>query len=469
MKEIYRIPQKFWSLFKSQNRYIYIESLLLIYDEYLYNDYFLTKDTCIQLISDYFSNRIIDISVDEEEEDMDNLEPMASKILSRLIRFTWLKKVEDYSSFTTNIIISEYASVFIEIFKKLDNPEYDDTDIYIQNIYANIYSFYHDDKAGIELLKTALVNTTKLNRVLQDMLHNMDKFFGSLLDQENYEELLQEHLTVYVETMVNKKYGLLKTNDNFYIYKNDIRKLLRCIQEDEQRLYLLQNKMMVEGKKQEDVEYEIMEIIDGVEHGMINIEKRISHIDTEHSKYIRATVSRLEYLLSNDDNMKGNVIKLLNVLGGDKKEELLTRISESMQLNDFSIITQESFYKKRGRRKVFEETVEIEELAVDELTKEDILRINRNKNRYNKGQIEHFILDQMENGIYKTEDHPIASAEEFELLVLAYDYSIRKNSPFQVIPGEKEIMENGMYRYPKMTFIKKGNTPVDEREGGYND
>lgn len=45
-----------------------MESLILIYDEYLYNDYFLTKETCIQLLADYYSNRIVDISVDEESK-----------------------------------------------------------------------------------------------------------------------------------------------------------------------------------------------------------------------------------------------------------------------------------------------------------------------------------------------------------------------------------------------------------------
>lgn len=113
MKEIGKIPQSFWGLFQSQNRYIYMESLMLLYDEYLYNDYFLTRETCIQLLADYFANRFVDISADEEEDEMDKTEPMATRILYRLIRFSWLKRLEDYSSFTTNIVIPEYASALL--------------------------------------------------------------------------------------------------------------------------------------------------------------------------------------------------------------------------------------------------------------------------------------------------------------------------------------------------------------------
>jgi hypothetical protein len=463
MKEIHKIPQQFWSLFKSQNRYIYMESLMLIYDEYLYNDYFLTRESCVQLIAEYFSNRIVDISADDEEEDVDLYEPMAIKILNRLIRFTWLKKVEDYSSFKTNIVIPDYSSMFIEVFKRLLNPDSNDTDLYIQNVYTNIYSFYHDGKAGIELLKSAMINTTRLNRSLQDMLHNMDRFFGALLEKDNYEELLQEHLTVYVETIVNKKYSLLKTSDNFYIYKNDIKRLLRLIREDENRLNSLKNKMMAEGKALEDIEYEIMEIIYGLEHGIINMEKRISHIDTEHSKYVRATVSRLEYLLSNDDSMKGNVIQLLNMLGGEKKEEILGKTADTIQINDFTIVTPESLYKKRGKRKVFEETVEVEEIIEEELSKEDILYINRNKTRYSKVQIEQFVLGKMDNGIYRSGEHPIQSDEEFELLILAYDYSIRKSSPFRVVPGDYGKISNEKYTYPDVVFKKKEAMNLEQK------
>jgi hypothetical protein len=455
MKEIYKIPQLFWSLFKSQNRYIYMESLMMIYDEYLYNDYFLTRESCIQLIAEHFSNRIVDITAEDEEEEADKFEPMATKILNRLIRFTWLKRVEDYSAFKTNIILPDYSSMFIEVFKRLLNPDSNDTDLYIQNVYTNIYSFYHDSKAGLELLKSALINTTRLNRSLQDMLHNMDRFFATLLEKENYEDLLKEHLTVYVDTIINKKYSLLKTGDNFYIYKNDIKTLLRLIQEDDSRLNTLLQKMTAEGREKEAVETEIADLIYGIEHGIINMEKRIAHIDTEHSKYVRATVSRLEYLLNSDDGLKGNIIQLLNLIGGEQREELLGKAANTLQINDFTVITPDSLYKKRGKRKVFEETVEAEEVIEKELTKEEILRINHNKNRYSKEQIEQFVIHKMSNGFYYTREHPVETPEDFELLILAYDYSVRRSSPFYVVPGGTGIITKGGYTYPDMIFRMK--------------
>lgn len=455
MKGIYNIPEQFFSLFISRNRYIYMESLLLIYEEYLYNDYFLSKETCIQLLSDCFANRLVDISADDTEEDIDKLEPIATRIFTRLVKFGWLRKIEDYGAFKTNVVIPDYASIFIETFAKLDNPEADETDLYIQNVYTNLYSFYYDNKAGIELLKTAMVNTAKLNRALQDMLHNMDKFFETLLKQESYEDLLQEHLNGYVDNIVNKKFALLKTGDNFYIYKNDIKTLLKQIREDEERQYLLKKKMMLSGKTSEETGNELIEILDHVERGVSNMEKRIARIDSEHSKYVRATVRRLEYMLNNDDNVKGNVVKLLGMMNEKRKDKMLEKIGDTILINDSTVLSKDSMYQRRGRRKTFEDTVEAEKIVESDLTAEEILKLNQNKNRYSKKEIESFILDRMDRGVYTTDEESVRTQEEFELLILAYDHSIRRKSPYVVQKQEQELVQNNKYSYPRLTFVLK--------------
>jgi hypothetical protein len=398
---------------------------------------------------------LVDISADDTEEDIDNLEPIATRIFTKLVKFNWLRKIEDYGTFKTNVVIPDYSSIFIETFQKVNDPEADETDLYIQNIYTNIYSFYYDNKAGIELLKTAMVNTAKLNRALQDMLHNMDKFFETLLKQESYEDLLQEHLNGYVDNIVNKKYALLKTGDNFYIYKNDIKTLLRKIREDEDRQFLLKRKMIANGKMADDVEIELFEILEHVERGIANMEKRISRIDSEHSKYIRATVRRLEYMLNNDDNVKGNIVKLLGLMNEKRKDIIIEKIATTILINDFTIISEESMYKKRGKRKTFEDTIEVDNNSETDLTVEEILKLNKNKTRYSKIEIEEFVMEKMKNGIFSTNDYLISTESDFELLILAYDHSMRKKSPYQVRKEEHEIIVNRKYSYPRITFELK--------------
>lgn len=467
MNELKKIPQEFWNIFRSTNRYIYIESLIVIYEEYLYNDYFLTRDTGIRLLAEHFEGRIIDVSGDEDEIEADGNEPTSMQIMNKLTGFGWLRKVEDYVNFKTNLVIPDYAATLIESFIYLNNPNDQETDIEIQNIFSNLYSFYNDKKLGIEMLGSAKQNATKLNRSLQNMLHNMDRFFESLLEKNTYEEVLTEHLEVFVETEINRKYGLLKTSDNFYKYKNDIKDLLHLLQKDESRLYLLKRKILLENPNRTtlEIEIEFHDLIYEIERSITNIEKRIANIDAEHSKYIRATVSRMEYLLSRDQNLKGNLITLLNILSDQRSNRITREITEKIGLNDFAINTEDAFYKKRVKKNVIEETDEPEEKIEEELSTAEILRANKSRTRFNKAQIEGFVLSRMKDGIYLVSEHPITCKSEFELLILAFDYSYRVKSPFEVIRESDEILVNGEFSYPKATFkLKSERTQTKEKE-----
>ncbi len=124
---MHEIPERFWSLFRSVNRATYIEALLKINEEYEYSNYFLSREMCIQLLSSYFAQKRYVIWQDELEEEEDQLEPPATRVLNWLLKTGWLRKVDDYSTMTVNIVIPDYAAVMIEAFHRLSNEQEDDT------------------------------------------------------------------------------------------------------------------------------------------------------------------------------------------------------------------------------------------------------------------------------------------------------------------------------------------------------
>lgn len=450
MQLLYEIPESFWSLFRSPNRNTYMEALLKINEEYQYNSYFLSREVCIQILGDYFAQRRVMMQQEELESELDILEPPATRILNWLLKAQWLKKLDDYYMQVTNIIIPDYAAIFIEAFERLSNDEEDDTQIYIQNIYAILFSFKNDPRANTSLLKTALVNVRKLNKSLQDMLHNMDKFFTSLLEQKNYADLLKEHLEGYVEEIINKKYHILKTSDNFYLYKTDIKGWIREMQSDIQWI-----STMSQREQKEIAQGDMLRILDDIERGFDDIEHRISFMDREHMKYVRATVTRLNYLLNGEADRRGLVIQLLNELAeGAAQEEKIKEVSSRLNLSSFEILSDKSLYKKRRQKSSFQTENGPEEVR-EELSREEILKLNRLHNRYSKKQIETFMESRMKNGRMKVSESGIETMEDFEQLILAYDYAIRKGSVFAVESQEVELIENGQYRYPDLTFIKR--------------
>ena len=504
MNYIYEIPAGFWSLFRSVNRDIYIEALLVLGDEYQYNNYFLSREACVQILSEMCSacRYTFEREEDETEEDQDAALP--GRILNWLLRHGWLRKVEDYMAMTVNIVIPDYAAVLIEAFERLVHDDMEDTQVYIQNVYATLFSFKHDNRLNLSMLRTALVNTKRLNKSLQDMLHNMDKFFERLLEQKSYKTLLKEHLEGYVEEVVRQKYHILKTSDNFYIYKMDIKRCLKEMREDEAWVERVRAKQRADRMQKEHQGFEeprsarpdagseesrsvrpgveagsrslsqslpfsrrsreedVLDLLDQIERGFDDIEHRIANMDREHSKYVRATVSRLNYLLSDETERHGMLIQLLNHLGAEedpeRQAEKISQTAERMNLSELTILNENPLYKRRRRRRFEEDLAAEEENA--ELSKEDILRLNRLRHRFTKKQIEEFLDSHMEDGVLETRKLTLSGDEEFEKLILAYDISMRKNSKYEVLMQEAktgEQLSDGPYHYPPMAFVPRQN------------
>lgn len=445
------VPDTFWTLFRSVNREVYIEALLCISREYEYSNYFLTREMCLQILSDMNAKNRLRLEREETETEYDMLETPASRILNWLVRTGWLKKIDDYSSLATNIVIPDYAAVFINAFETLVSQDMEETEVYIQNVYATLHSFRNDPRVNLNMLRTALVNTRKLNKALQDMLHNMDRFFERILQADTYSALLREHLEGYVEAVVKKKYHILKTSDNFYIYKTDIKQCLREMREDENWLERVREKADVSGDQKEDV----LDLLDMIERGFDDIEHRISNMDREHSKYVRATVTRLNYLLSGETDTKGLIVQLLNRMSScENQEEMIRTAASKMNLSRLEILSGKSLYRRRKSRGDFISRMEPEQEA-EELDREAVLRMNRIHVRYSREEIESFIRTHMENEVMDTAELGQMTEEEFEKLILAYDYSVRKNSKYVTVQEKTEQIQNGKYRYPELKFVQR--------------
>ena len=123
------------------------------------------------------------------------------------------------------------------------------------------------------------------------------------------------------------------------------------------------------------------------------------------------------------------MIQLLKTIGDSKdSEEKIEKVGQSMNLSHFEVLSEKSLYKKR-RRRDFASQVEEEQ--------------------------QHFIEAYMHDDHMEVKDIDIRDEESFEKLILAYDYSTRRNSKYKVIEREDELIDNGSYRYPALTFVRR--------------
>ena len=215
----------------------------------------------------------------------------------------------------------------------------------------------------------------------------------------------------------------------------------------------IQERSEAAGDNREDV----LELLDLIERGFDDIEHRIANIDKEHSKYIRATVTRLNYLLNGENDTKGLIVQLLNLMSAadsDRRAEMIKAAGTKLNLSHLEILSEKSLYKRRRSRRDFISRMEAER-ETEDLGREEVLKMNRIQVKYSRAEIEEFIQSHMVGDVMDAGKLEDMSEDDFEKLILAYDYSTRRNSRYAAVEEESEMVENGRFRYPDLRFIQR--------------
>ena len=74
---------------------------------------------------------------------------------------------------------------------------------------------------------------------------------------------------------------------------------------------------------------------------------------------------------------------------------------------------------------------------------------------YSQKEIEAFIEGSMADGKMVVDEQTIHSDQDFEKLILAYDYSTRRKSPYKVEEEDSEMVHSGGYTYPRLVFVRR--------------
>ena len=140
----------------------------------------------------------------------------------------------------------------------------------------------------------------------------------------------------------------------------------------------------------------------------------------------------------------------------EDQDKILKDVSQKMNHSFLEILSAKSLYKRRKSRADFISQMEMQE-EIEDLDREDVLKLNRIQMRYSRAEIEDFIETHIENGMMDAEALKEMKEEDFEKLILAYDYSTRRSSKYRVLEEEPEMVVNGQYRYPNLKFVPRRN------------
>lgn len=458
-----------FSLFSGKNKYIYMESLMILYSFILNEDVIIKKYEFLFALKEkekFLSSFDIDeesLSKKEKEELKDSsTQVRASFILNRLIETNWINVVMDIDTYEEIIILPPYT---ISLLKSFFDIVSDEESPYVSLVHSTYSELKLEDEEKDDLLYATLLrsyeNTKKLKIELITLSHSIKLFQNKLTKLFKTNEVLIAYFDVYKKKISDRYYHPLKTFDSVAKYKRPIIKILnKWIENKEIRDKLIfQASISSSTNKKEDIESDIITKVNYITDTYESINKLISNVDKENNLYTKASTQKILYLNNQDKSIKGhleNIFKYYAANINEHKElaKLLSNMQDSFSFFEQGYINSESItlpllkkYKEKG------EPMEIFSSYSDD-TMMDIF-IEETKSLYSDERISSY-MNEVFGKKYEitSKDFKI---KDFDTLILIMLASVKyDNNTFYKVEinlDNKEII-NGDYIIPDFKYIK---------------
>lgn len=365
------IPENFFNPLVSKNKVIYSDCIFLLYKSMSSQLSFgVERDVVIDIIKDYFDNNE-DLNL-AEENDLSNSRDKASIVLRRLVEYGWFN-VETTNNYIQIVSFNDYA---IEITKTLQNIltnkklEYEG---YIVTIYSLIKNPALTNK-GI-LITQVYENTEKLITGLKSLNANIKKYIEELTKHSSVKEIMAALLDDYRQNIGDKAYHRLKTSDNVSKYRPLIVETLKKFMNDEEFIKEAAIKIsdMDEISIEEGIENTKIYIREVIE-AFSNIDNIIEEIDKKNSQYQKSALNRAKFLLSNSEDLTGQIKSILQYITEETQEGDLNlkAIYEIDLIEDLFKLYNQSFIDEASLKEPMEGKKDFypEEVQIPEIDKE---------------------------------------------------------------------------------------------------
>lgn len=458
------IPHNFFNIFLSGNRELYIQSLLLIYDETKNNNYDLTQNQCFIILSRYHDENIFKYKSEAFDIDVPSdkiIENYAKLILKNLTYYGWLEEITVIEEKTVYLSMPSYSIQFLEAIRNIINPATFQTEKCITNIYLNIKEVSKDNLLSWLHVQIAFDSILELERLYREMTFNLKIYYNRLLEKDSISNLIEEHFDNYTNSPLFNKYFSLKTDDNVYKFRYEIIAKVNNIINDVDLIAVVAKQIVTKKQIDEnDAEDELLINLDKIKNTLEDIDKKQNIVNKKHNQYVGATLDRINYLKNRDEDFKGNMIKILNIIADSKDEEIIDVINKQKRLNNYLLYSQKSVYREKAKKESFNGQAIIglikeEDDEVIKQQKNDIIAKNNTKSiyKFRDSVVEEFINRNMTGrDIVTTIDFVIENNEDFIKFVMAYKLTQKKKFKYKAIILNEAIIDLGRWRLPNIEF-----------------
>jgi hypothetical protein len=451
-----KIPENFFSILVSKNKNLYIDALFVLRDAFK-QEMSISKENIISRLINSLEDEINqeDFSEDENVSDLkdNNITGKAYFLLRKLEWAGWIEREMQRDSFEEFIILPDYSIKFINLLYSFTEEKQVEYNSYVFATYTALKFASTEKNETYNAVITAYNNTIQLIDELKSVYNSLGRFHRKMCNQDDVNNIISQHFFEYKEysdEMIFPRF----TRDSVPRYRLPIIELLTEILADEERL---QNAINVaysskRYKTKEDAENDILNKIRTISEIYENIGTTMNEIETKNNDYVRASVKRIQYLLTNDKELKG---KLVHILKNSKNEQVIDKMIDQLQLSRQEYLSNDSVYirtkntKKQGKSMPVKQSKPIDSRALYDFAKSL-------ENMYSNKTINEFMEKNFKNKPFiSSSEIELNTTEDLILLILSTIKADKSSKSFYYIEDSDETINNNGYLIPNIKFIRR--------------
>jgi hypothetical protein len=447
------IPDRFFSILSSKNKEFYSDCLFILFNQYKgHTSFGIDREIVVQIFMDYFEGfKEADI-FQEEDSNVRTVREKANFIIRKLEECGWID-IETTNSYKQIINLTDYSASMLETFEKIVKSESLEYQGYVYTIYSILFG--SENTQYNIIIDQIYENTMKLINGLKTLNSNIKKYIDRITQQKSSEEIMKLHFDGYTQEIIDKAYHRLKTSDNVSKFRPRIIERLEEIKRD---------KKYIEMASQQDIDMErvvtieeakekIMGQLNDIIYVFENMDDTINEIDRKNTQYIRASLTRVKYLINSSKDIEGQIneilkyiIKKTQVRDIDLKDDGLDEINKMFNVFPQSFIDNKSIYVSNEGKKNFEpQKIDKDKFLSKEERQKLIKEIQeKKKSRLSRGNIDKYVIELMgDRKVINASLLPIENMKDFIKIIYILVYSKSRLVHYRIKRLDKPVIING--------------------------
>lgn len=446
------LPENFFTPLSCKNKNIYWDCIYILYS--IMNSrlsFGIERELVIDELQDYFDSYVSDIV--EDDITVAGSRDKANLFIRKLIDYGWLTNETTYSHVQL-IHFNDYA---VEIVKTLDRIV-NNTKLEYQGYIYTIYTLIHStsESKGI-LLNQIFENTDKLITGLKTLNSNIKKYIDELTKYSTVAEIMDILFNDYRANIIDKAYHRLKTSDNVSKFRPEIVEALEDYMKDEEFIKIAAKEIseIKELSSEESME-RVRDILRELVDAFHNIDFIIEEIDSKNSQYQRLSINRAKFLLSNSEDLSGQIKDILiymseEIAGCDislNSIYSLDYVENLFKIYSQGFVDEASFYAPVEGKKDFKPEALVD-ITVDSRRRKQKLHSMKNKleNSMNTRNIEKYVAKILGiKEVMLASAMPLNNIEDFIKIIYVRLYGQRKRVSYRIVNKDEVNIKGYKFR-----------------------